>query len=112
LGRELVDEAEGKCRQRLLNENRVHTYAENAHGAIFWDKSDKRGLSPLELVRRAANSFPGLFGAALASIGKLNRHALQAVIDPVPSDWMTPLARRFALELMCYNLEELRRIPV
>ena len=110
LGRELVDASEGKCRQRILSERRVGAYAEKAPGAIFWDKVDKRGLSPLELVRRAALLHPDLFRPALARLERLNRAKLAAIIARVPEGWMSPLAREFAIELMCYNSEELSKL--
>ncbi|HET9177409.1 MAG TPA: HipA domain-containing protein, partial [Terriglobia bacterium] len=52
LGRELGDSADGPCRERFLREKRVGAYSEKAHGGIFWDNSDRRGTSPLELARR------------------------------------------------------------
>ena len=79
-------------------------------GAIFWDRSDKRGLSPLELVRRAAGLHPELFQSALARLERLDRQGLETIVGRVPGAWMTPLAREFAVELMCYNTEQLRRI--
>ena len=110
LGRELVDVSDGKCRQRVLEERRVGAYAEKAPGAIFWDKAGKRGLSPLELVRRAAPLHPEWFKPALARLARLNRTKLAAIIARVPEDWMSLLAREFAIELMCYNTEELRKL--
>ncbi|MDZ4252077.1 MAG: HipA domain-containing protein [Sulfuritalea sp.] len=110
LGRELVDDSAGKCRRRLLAEGRLANYAERAPGAIFWQATDKHGISPLELVRRAAALHPELFGAALKRMEKLNRATLQVIVQRVPLDWMSELARNFAIELMCYTLEQLRRI--
>jgi hypothetical protein len=110
LGRELVDVSEGKCRQRILQAGRVGAYAEKAPGAIFWDKADKRGLSPLELVRRAALLHPDLFRPALARLERLSRPKLAAIVARVPEDWMSPMAREFAIELMCYNSEELSKL--
>ena len=71
---------------------------------------DKRGLSPLELVRRAALLHPDLFRPALARLERLNRAKLAAIIARVPEGWMSPLAREFAIELMCYNSEELSKL--
>lgn len=112
LGRELRDTAEGTCRERLLKEQRVGQYAEKAHGGIFWEKTDKRGISPLELVRRAAPRYPDLFKPALARSERLDQPGVQAIIDPIPDDWMTPLQREFAIELMCYNCNELKKIKL
>lgn len=110
LGRELLDTTEGKCRERLLREGRVGDYAEKAHGAIFWETTDRRGLSPLELVRRAAELHPELFKPALARLKRLDQQGVKTIIDRVPADWMTPLAREFAVELMCYNFKELGKL--
>ncbi len=110
LGRELIDTGEGKCRKRLLSECRVGNYAEKAHGAIYWASSDARGLSPLELVRRGVKEYPDLFRLALLRVYRVDRMKFVAIIEQVPIDWMTQLARDFALELMCYNYEELCKV--
>ena len=112
LGRELVDDSAGKCRRRLLAEGRMAQYAEKAPGAIFWQATDKHGVSPLELVRRATALHPELFGPALKRLAKLDRAMLQGIVQRVPTDWMSELARDFAVELMCYTLEQLRRIAL
>jgi hypothetical protein len=112
LGRELLDESEGKARKQILRQHRIGNYAEKAPGAIYWDKQDKRGLSPLELVRRGAALHPDLFKPGMVKLAKLERALLEKIVERVPTDWMSPLAREFAVALMCYNLEELRKIQV
>lgn len=110
LGRELRDTGKGKCHERLLSENGVGDYAEKSRGGIYWEPADKHGLSPLELVRQAAASYPELFRPALERLRNFDRQRAQAIIDQVPADWMTPLQREFAIELICYNLSELQKI--
>ncbi len=110
LGRELLDESDGKCRRLILSEKRVGAYAEKAPGAIYWAQTDKRGVSPLELVRRAVAAHPGLFRPALEKLKRLDKPKAAAIIARVPDDWMSGLARGFALELVCYNLEQLKRL--
>lgn len=110
LGRELLDESEGKCRRLILRDKRVGAYAEKAPGAIYWAQSDKRGFSPLELVRRAAATHPGLFRPALEKLKRLDKPKAAGIIARVPDDWMSGPARDFALELVCYNIEQLRRL--
>jgi hypothetical protein len=109
LGRELADSSEGKCRERIIREGRVGAYSEKASGAIFWDRADKRGLSPLGLARRATDGYPEFFGPALGRLERLDRRAVEKITERAPADWMTPLARQFAVELMCYNMGELKR---
>lgn len=110
LGRELRDESAGKCRQRILAEGRVGQYAENAPGAIYWEQSSRRGVSPLELVRRASVLCPEIFRRALSPLDKLKEESFLRIVDRVPAEWMSPTARRFAIELLCYNLEQPKEI--
>ena len=106
LGREL----RGERRDRLMAEDRVGRYAEKGHGGIYWSPDERRGPSPIELVRRAASTYLDLFRPALAKLNRLDEGSLRNIIDRVPSAWMSPSARKFALALMRYNLEQLRRL--
>jgi hypothetical protein len=108
LGRELRDIGEGKTRTAILGQGRIRAYAEKAPGAIFWATTDKRGLSPLELVRRATARYPAIFRPALARLARLDNTKLGAILAQVPEDWMTPVAREFAATLVDYNLTQLR----
>ncbi len=106
LGRELLDER----RELLLAENRIGHYAERGRGGIYWLESDTRAPSPLDLARRAVNAHPDLFSAMLKRLQTLNEQAIMSTIDRIPMAWMTSLARKFACNLMLYNLKELRRL--
>jgi hypothetical protein len=110
LGRELLDEGPKKCRKRLLAETRVGRYSEHAHGAIFWQSTDKHGLSPLELVRRGVRERPEMFLGAIQKACALRREQIAAIVERVPADWMSPLARDFAIALAEYNVQQLRNI--
>jgi hypothetical protein len=112
LGRELLDSTAGKCRRRILDAGRIGEYVEKASGGIYWATSDKRAVSPLELVRRAAARYPEYFRHAFARLDNLNSPVLENIVGRVPNDWMSDVARQFAIELTCYNLTELRRIAV
>jgi len=110
LGRELLDQGQGKSRQRLLDLKKVGGYVEKARGAIFWDAEDPHGLSPLELVRRSSRQDVQLFATTLRRLDRLDRPSIESIVNRVPDDWMTPVARQFAVELMCYSLKELQEI--
>ena len=110
LGRELLDEGAGKSRQRILTEGRLPQYAEKAPGAIYWRATDRRGISPLELVRRAAALHSKPFRRALQRLDKLSRDTLRGIVERVPEGWMSEQSRTFAFELMSYNLDQMRRI--
>ncbi len=110
LGRELVDDSRGKCRRRLLAEDRVGEYAERASGAIFWRNTDRKGLSPLDLVRRSVALHPALFAPGLKMLEKVEIESLQQIVLRVPAQWMSDSAREFAVALMRYTLAQLRSI--
>lgn len=106
LGRELLDER----RDRLLTENRIGSYAEKGRGAIYWSEDDQHGPSPLELVRRAAQAYPGLFRPAILKLKKADKDVFHQIVNQVPSDWMTHSSRMFAIALLLYNYEQLKGI--
>ena len=103
LGRELQDEQ----RDRRLAENRLGDYVEKGRGAIYWSEADRRGPSPLELVRQATRKYPEPFRPALTKLEKLDEKSVDDLVNRIPSDWMSPSARKFAIALMCYTLEQL-----
>jgi len=105
LGRELLDSS----RERKMAANQVADYAQRARGAIYWSENDAHGPSPLELVRRAAHKYPQVFRPAGAKLAKINEGIISRIVDSIPRDWMSPSARKFAVEFMCYNLNALRR---
>ena len=106
LGRELVDER----RSRFLAEGRVGGYSERGRGGIYWTADETRGPSPVELVRRAASRYPELFHSALAKMRALREDDLDMIVERVPAAWMSSSARKFAVGLMKYNLDQLRSI--
>ncbi len=106
LGRELLDEK----RAILLREGRVGTYVEKGHGAVFWTEQERRGPSPLELVRRAAIEHPDEFRPAIAKVLALNPDHLNWILSRMPEWWMTPTEKEFTLALVCYSRQELFKI--
>ena len=97
-------------RDRLLTENRIGSYAEKGRGAIYWSEDEQHGPSPLELVRWAAQSYPGLFRPALLKLKKADKDVFHQIVNQVPSDWMTHSSRMFAGALLLYNYEQLKGI--
>lgn len=112
LGRELRDEGTGKCRSRILSENRVGQYSEGAPGAIYGTEQDRRGLSPLALARRAASEYRTLFGPLLKGLDKLKVERVHGIVQQIPAAWMSDTERQFAIELTCYNLHQLKSIAL
>ena len=106
LGRELRDTQ----RDRRLAEGRIGDYVGRGRGAIYWSEEERHGPSPLELVVRAAREYPDPFGAALTKLGKLDADLVDDLVNRVPTDWMSPSARKFTIALMCHNLEQLQEL--
>lgn len=106
LGRELLDEK----RRRILADDRVPNYSERGRGAIYWQESDARGLSPLNLVRRGSEAYADVFRPSLTRLLEVKEEQLAAVVDPIPSSWISEPSSSFAVELMCYNLNQLQKL--
>lgn len=106
LGRELSDTK----RERLFANNRIGTYVERARGAIYWSESDSRGISPLELVRRSVDAYPGLFGPALQRIKKLDKESILNLSKRIPDDWISTLGREFMTNQMDYSISVLKEL--
>ena len=106
LGRELPD----PHRDRLLMENEVGKYVEKGRGAIFWREDDRHGPSPLELARLAIESYPKYFYPALAKLDGLNKNLIAELVNRVNDEWMSHSAKKFAITLMHYTLEQLREL--
>ena len=65
-------------RDVLTTDNRVGDYVERGRGALYWSENERRGPSPLELVRKAVHGYSSLFGSASVKLGKLNRRSIAA----------------------------------
>lgn len=85
-------------------------YSEKGHGGIYWAEDEKRGPSPLDLVRKAANGLPEFFLPALEKLRTLEHALLEEAVARVPQGWMTAVTREFTLALMCYNLRQLQKL--
>lgn len=103
LGRELIDSR----RDTLLSQNRVGDYVRRGRGAVYWKEGDKHGISPLELVRRAVLLYPDILHPALRKLERLNGESVETIVNRVPTNWMSGLARTFSIELMQYNIKRL-----
>lgn len=106
LGRELLD----KDRDRFLVEERVGKYVEKGHGGVYWSEDERRGPSPLELVRRAAQRHPDFFQPALKKLSRLDESTAKDLVARVPDSWMTASAREFAIALIHYNFKQLKEL--
>ena len=106
LGRELADAR----RSRLLAEERVANYIDRGHGGIYRSENERRGPSPLNLVRWAAGKYPDLFRPALERLKRLDENVIENIVARVPDSWMSRPAREFAAASMRHGLERMREL--
>lgn len=99
LGRELRAERA----VQFLNTNAVGRYVRNGHGGIYLRSSDTRGANPLHLVEFANRKFPEYFQPALQKVSAVPIQTLQATVDEVPTDRISPTARQFVKALLEYT---------
>ena len=90
----------------------MENYAKKGRGAIYWAEVDARCQNPIQLINLALSNpeFKDPFRLALDKIVNLNPELIQLVVRRVPNSWMTSLERKFAVELLKYNLNELYKL--
>ncbi len=109
LGRELVDDGGKQSRKRYLEELGVAKYLERGRCPIFVDGTGKHGPSPLRLIERCLqiDELRPNFEAALPKLHHLKTEDFSEIVDQVPTDWMSPLAREFACSLLNSSFSQL-----
>ena len=106
LGRELKDER----RKEMLQKGNLPNYVERPRSPIYWDSNDPHGLSPIELVRRAARIQPGAFQPWLENAIRLPDSAFEGIFGRMPTGWISEVSVEFAMELLRNTREKLREI--
>ena len=104
------NESEDRLRQRL-GQNSVLAYVRKGRGGIFWSADDAKGANPLGLAERAARQWPQYFSPWLLRLAGLDEAAFLAIVNLVPSDWMTPTQREFCFRFLVLTRTELLKLP-
>src|SRR5271166_2810040 len=89
--RELLD----TTKSRILKEEGIGRYVEKGPGAIYILGTEKKGPSPLQLVRTASQLYPDSFRPALARVEQISEVAIDEILTRMPSGWMTEIAVDF-----------------
>ena len=106
LGRELRDEK----RKDLLGQKRVIEYVQKGSGAIYWKETDAKGANPLALAIRAAKTHRSYFQRWIDRIKDVAPAELDLLVSKVPEDWMSPIAKEFAVAILSYTTEQLKKL--
>jgi hypothetical protein len=106
LGRELRDEK----RKNLLNQKRVGEYVGKGAGAIYWRETDSKGVNPLALATRAAKTHRSYFQRWIDRVRDVEPAELDLLVSRVPEDWMSPIAKEFAVAILSHTTEQLKKL--
>ncbi|WP_052550507.1 HipA domain-containing protein [Enhygromyxa salina] len=107
LGRELRDE---KRRASLVG-HRVTSYAQRARSALYGSSSDSRPLSTHAAFWQASARVEGSRAAWVARVAGITPHALDQIIQRIPSGRISQEGRQFARRLMLENQSMLCKEP-
>jgi hypothetical protein len=92
LGRELLDAR----RAELLAAGRVGWYVGKGRGGIFRGPEERHGENPLRFVQLAARAYPSFFRPTLERVAALSREDIQRIIEAIPDERASRLAKEFA----------------
>lgn len=104
LGRLLLDT---KMQQYLADPQGVARYVRNGRGAIYLAAAGSRGENPLELVERAHQRYPHLFSGSLQDLRAIPLAPLLAMVDRVPPDRISAVAKQFVKAFLTYTYGQL-----
>ena len=96
LGRELRDER----RNELLAAKRVGWYVGKGRGGIFKGPEERHGENPLRLVEVAARAYPSFFTPALERVASLAAKDIIAIVESLPDERASEVAKRFATAMI------------
>ena len=107
LGRELQDD---KRLEKLKRPNAISSYVLKGRSPIYWSENDRRGLSPIEFVRRASKVDGKGFKFWLRKVLTLDMREVRAIFGMFPDGWISEAAIEFALQFIHCSRRILREI--
>jgi len=112
LGRELNDIDSKQNRERYLRELGVAKYVERGRSPIFVTGDETHGLAPIKLVESCLEieTLSGFFKEGLELLDYLSPEKFERVIAALPADWMSDLAKEFAITLLIETLGQLNHL--
>jgi hypothetical protein len=105
--RNLTDE-ERKDRLRSKDVRRqIPHFSQRARSSFYRDPSDSRPLSTLEAFNEFAQRAPSGARIWLDMLASVTENEICAIVDEVPSERMSPIAKEFTIELILINRNRL-----
>lgn len=111
LGRELGDEVRAIRLSGLDRGRTLDRYATRATSAFYASPTDAKPLSPIDAFRAAARLRPEASEFWLVRLASLGHDTIENIVDAVPTNLMTDLARRFALAVTAWSRSRLLEGP-
>jgi hypothetical protein len=106
-----ISDVERKERLESRDEGRSVThFASRARSAFYASARDTRTMGTLEAFERFAQAAPAAAKIWVETIQGVTREEIEAIIQGVPPNRMSDVARRFTLELIMANQERLVRL--
>ena len=105
LGRELLDER----REQILSTNGVLRYLRMGQGGVFVDGNRRRAPPPLRLAQLLCRWRPGLAGNWFGRLNSVSDSEIRSIIERVPPEFMSEIAREFAYRVVVTSKIELLR---
>ena len=106
LGRELVDEK----RKLILDSDGVLNYVKRGHGGVFGEEQQSRAPSPLEIAKFISQRWPTITQSTLQSISEVPDTEFRGVIDRVPTEFMSNVAKEFPYQIIVTRKTELLKL--
>ncbi len=105
LGRELTDDR----RRQYLESNKVLEYLRKGRGGVYVNSRRERAPSPLFLARLLCRWRPECTRRTLERIENLSEDRIRTAVERVPGEFMSDLAKEFAVRVMTTSRQELLR---
>ena len=103
LGRELQNER----RTRILNSDGIFRYLRRGSGGVYGYDQQTRAPSPLQTAKYISQQWPDYTQPTLQRIGELPDSEFRTVIDRVPIEFMSDIAKEFAYQIIVTSKAEL-----
>jgi hypothetical protein len=110
LARNVSDEERKERLESRDKGRQIPHFASRARSAFYASPADHRTLGTLEAFERFAQAAPVAAKIWLQAISGVTREEIEAIIQEVPPNRMSDVARRFTLELIMANQERLLKL--
>ena len=105
LGRELRDSR----RERILEADGILGYIKKGRGGVYLSESDERAPAPLALAQWLCNRWPDYTRCTLERIRGVADSEFRTIVNRVPSQFISDVARDFAYQVLVTSKSELTR---